>query len=270
MFARAHLGSGDEARRGSYRPGRRAKQRRATRFGLRLGLEWLEDRVVPAFVGPVSTPIAAGTVGMVVADFNGDGKLDVATDNTSLDQVDVMLGNGDGTFQPQVAYSAGTQAPTGLVAGDFNGDGHVDLGVIGGDLTTFTPVIHVLPGNGDGTFISNPNAFPQPDTTPFGAGYGSATDPLSGTPLHGAVTVADINHDGRLDVLAVNPTAGTVEDLLGNGDGTFQPAVVHAATAGVLSVTAADLNHDGRLDLVLANPADSRDARELHHPARQR
>jgi hypothetical protein len=100
----------------------------------------------------------------VVADFNGDGKLDIAVaeSNTSVfpNSVDVLLGNGDGTFQPYVSNPVGDY-PYGVAVGDFNGDGKLDLVVVnvcGSDSTCASDgTVSILLGNGDGTF--------QPQTT---------------------------------------------------------------------------------------------------------
>src|SRR5207249_9795951 len=84
-----------------------------------------------------------------VADFNGDGFVDIATANENVGMVSVLLGNGDGTFQPHTDFAVGVE-PVSIVAADFNGDGRQDLAVAnqlgpGGSTS-------VLLGNGDGTF----------------------------------------------------------------------------------------------------------------------
>jgi hypothetical protein len=93
-------------------------------------------------------PLGSGPISILTADFNGDGKLDVAAANYGGSTVSVLLGNGDGTFQSQVTYYAAYLEPTGLVTGDFNGDGHPDLAVVNG----FDNTIALLSGKGDGTF----------------------------------------------------------------------------------------------------------------------
>ena len=64
----------------------------------------------------------------MAGDFTGDGRTDLAVANGNADTVSVLLGNGDGTFQPQVTYAVGIE-PDAIVAGDFTGDGRTDLAV---------------------------------------------------------------------------------------------------------------------------------------------
>ncbi len=86
---------------------------------------------------------------LVAGDFNGDGRTDLAFNGelTYDNTVSVLLGNGDGTFQPQVAYTVGLY-PKDIVAGDFNGDGRTDLAVA----NAYDNTVSVLLSNGDGTF----------------------------------------------------------------------------------------------------------------------
>ena len=132
-------------------------------------------------------------VGMV-ADFNLDGNLDLSVANFQDAQqlnnnFSIILGNGDGSFQTQVKYTAGTN-PNGITGGDLNGDGNLDLVTV--NYTSNN--VSVLAGNGDGTFQSHVD---------FGAGSGPAQ-----------LAIGDLDGDGRLDVIVANQTANTVSIFL--------------------------------------------------------
>lgn len=88
-----------------------------------------------------------GAQALVQADFNNDGRQDLAVVNVSDDTVSILIGNGNGTFQPKVDYRTDAQ-PQSIVAGDLNGDGIIDLAIVSGD----TYSVSVPLGNGDGTF----------------------------------------------------------------------------------------------------------------------
>lgn len=89
--------------------------------------------------------------GVSLGDFNGDGKTDLAVANYASNNISVLLGVGDGTFQPSVQYSVG-EHPGSIAVGDFNRDGKLDLAVINGGTNGSNGGISVLLGNGDGTF----------------------------------------------------------------------------------------------------------------------
>jgi archaellum component FlaF (FlaF/FlaG flagellin family) len=165
---------------------------------------------------------------LAVADFNGDGKLDIVVAN--LDPtVSVFLGNGDGTFQSPVDSDT-TAGSSFVVAGDFNGDGKPDIAVAD------RPFVSVLLGNGDGTFQS-------------------PIDNHSYRAWPTWLAVADFNNDHKLDVVV----AGSIDTfyshsigiLLGNGDGTLQPSLNYAAKVVPGSVAAGDLNGDGDVDVIV-------------------
>jgi hypothetical protein len=168
---------------------------------------------------------------LAVADFNGDGNLDIAVASYQDGSVAVLLGKGDGTFQPPVNYSTPI-GPYFVGVGDFNGDHILDLVTL--ETTGYCHCISVLLGNGDGTFQ-------EPAITT------DLTDPAV------AFGIGDFNGDGKLDVAAAwfSGTAGGVDILLGNGDGTFQLGGTYPAVIGVLPVTVADLRGNGKLDLVI-------------------
>src|ERR1039457_6315780 len=136
---------------------------------------------------------------VTLADLNGDCKLDLAVPSSG-GTVPILLGNGDGTFQPAVNYPAG-YAPASVAVGDFNGDGKLDLAVANFGIPCCSGPrgsVAILLGNGDGTF--------QPPSH-----YAAGSNPLS-------IATADFNNDGKLD-LAVSTDYSGVQVLLGNGDG---------------------------------------------------
>ena len=96
-----------------------------------------------------------GPSAIVSGDFNGDGRLDLATANSASNDISVLLGNGDGTFQPQLKFAAGKN-PLFLATGDLNGDGRIDLVVVDEGTEYYNETVPgsvmVLLGNGDGTF----------------------------------------------------------------------------------------------------------------------
>jgi hypothetical protein len=168
---------------------------------------------------------------VVIADFNRDSIPDVAVTNYDSGDVSVLLGRGDGTFEPQRRFDA-TSAPWGLAAGDFNGDGIPDLAAIDSHGQVDSTVA-ILLGRGDGTF--------QPERT-FPALTG-ASYPFS------TVTVADLNHDGKEDLVVSGSNDQKASVFLSNGDGSFQHAGdIHAARLAAGAVLS-DFNGDGTFDL---------------------
>ncbi len=113
----------------------------------RAGTYALTTTLMPASAPFQPIPVGGWALSIVSGDFNGDGRTDLAVANGSSDTISVLLGNGDGTFLPQVTYTTGGQ-PWSIVAGDFSGDGRIDLAVA----NAYDNTVSVLLGNGDGTF----------------------------------------------------------------------------------------------------------------------
>jgi hypothetical protein len=234
-------------------------------------------------------PVGSNPRSVAVGDFdgrhyaNGQPILDLAVANHGSKSVSVLLGNGDGTFQPAQSLAVGglyTNANS-VAVGDFNGDGKADL-VVANDENNYASV---LLGNGDGTFqpaqsvfVGGPTDFVAvgdfngdgkadlafADETGGGGGvsvllgngdgtFQRAQDVnVGGGYAGGSLAVGDFDGDGSLDLAVVNPASNSVSVLLGNGDGSFQAAQNYAVGSPLDSVAVGDLNGDGKLDLAVA------------------
>lgn len=182
--------------------------------------------------------------GGTVADFDGDGNLDVAAaeqTGTGAYKIVVLRGNGDGTFQAAQAYTVGGApsgtGPTAIASGDFNGDGKPDLAITLLNASKVSILIN--------TSVSG--------TVSFAASveYATALYPS-------AVGVADFNNDGKKDVVVQCAPGGAGSGILslfrGNGDGTFQAKEDYAAgTASTTSLAIGDFDGDGYLDIATAD-----------------
>jgi hypothetical protein len=171
---------------------------------------------------------------IVVADFNGDGRQDLAAASVLGNFVGIRLGNGDGTFQAAPDINTAGAAMS-AVAGNFNGDGATDLAV-----SVFFPDgqsnVRIYLGNGDGTFSQGQEI-------------------VEGTPR--AITLGDFNGDGQQDLAAINFLFehNSVIILLGQGDGTFHPPGQQFAVGPeASSLTMGDFNGDGQQDVATADP----------------
>ncbi len=188
-------------------------------------------------------------ISVAINDINGDGKPDLVVANEAGVSfgglLGVLLGNGDGTFQPPVIYDSGGGDAWSVSIADVNADRKPDLIVANVCSKTSCAghgLVTVLLNNGDGEFLA-PVAYDSGGFQAF------------------SVAVADVNGDGKPDIAVANVLSENIGVLLGNGDGTFQPAVTYAP-GGILgngpqSVALADVNGDGKTDLLVANCASS-------------
>ena len=190
------------------------------------------------FQAPVYLDAGGPPSDLAAADLNVDGALDLVGVQDSDDTVSILLGNGDGTFQTPSSLPVGEE-PLSVVAADMNGDDDVDLAVVNA-VDSYSPVqgsVSVLLGNGDGTFLA------------------SVEYPVGMSPISAAVT--DLNGDDVLDLVVANsggisaPVESDVSVLIGNGDGTFQPAVGYTAGTTPFAVTAGDVDGDGNPDVAV-------------------
>jgi Bacterial Ig-like domain (group 3)/FG-GAP-like repeat len=191
------------------------------------------------FQAGVSYSVGQAPRGLVAADLNNDGKLDMVTVNLLSDDLSILLGNGDGTFQtPQLIH---VWDLTGAVAAaDMNGDGNLDL-LVATDGGGYSEV-QILLANGDGTFQ---------------APIASVIN-VPGTPLvPKALSIGDFNGDGKPDVAVANwgyKNTETLVIMLGNGDGALrfsQEPAPYTIIQPASSIAAGDFNGDGKLDLAV-------------------
>jgi hypothetical protein len=205
----------------------------------RASWEVLEDRRLLSFGPATSFPVGPNPQAVVTADFNNDGKLDLATSNyddaTGDGTVSVLLGNGNGSFQPARTFATGPY-PFSLASGDFNADGEIDLATAnsgGGENND----VSILLGNGDGTFADAVGL--------------NVSDAYSWS-----IASGDLNADGKLDLVVTSEdefVGGYLSVLLGSGDGSFVATTYGPYDGQLLSPVLADVSNDGRVDVTVAN-----------------
>lgn len=205
------------------------------------------------FKAPVFYSIPGGksvVMPIATADFNNDGKVDVAVSIVGTSQIAVYLGNGDGTFQAPILstinlYSGYAFAMAGIAAADFNADGNIDLVAWANEGTTQT-LLYTLQGQGNGTFI----------TTPTLAITGPPVQPQMQT------FVGDYDSDGKADIAvttSIEASNGSVASttlhvLYGNNNFYFADTTPYTANGGFW-IGSGDLNSDGYTDLFGESPS---------------
>jgi hypothetical protein len=181
------------------------------------------------FTAPDSFAIGSNPASIISADFNGDGKKDLATANWNANDVSIFLGTGAGSFGSATNFSVSAN-PQALIKEDFNGDGKADLAVV----NQSSKNVSILLGNGSGGFSPS---------TDFGVDS-----------LPCCITSADFNGDGVKDLAVGNYGSYNISVLFGTGTGSFGAAnnvLAFSSSYKPVSITSADFNTDGKIDLVM-------------------
>jgi len=233
-------------------------------------------------LGPVLTPttsIGVEASPSVVADFNNDGKMDVATANSTSNTVSIALGSGDGRFSSVQNVGVGSR-PHGIVALDVDGDGDLDIVVA----SEYGQALTLLVNNGQGVFGDGIDFANHDGDNKYSLGAGDMNgdgilDLVVGTSLNNKILVltgngdgtftqtesidaggyswklalGDVNNDGKLDVAQANGQSNNGSILLGNGDGTLQAASLYGFGGTAVGSSLGDLDGDGYLDWVVSS-----------------
>jgi hypothetical protein len=230
----------------------------------------------PTPIGHVASPNEPG-------DFNNDGFPDAATGNVSDDTVSILLGHGDGTFEPQQVVAVGG-APHGLAVLDADGDGDPDIATA----NTNGNNVSLLLNNGNGVF-GPATSFDSGGNGEYSLGAGDMNNDgiddlvvgtrndqmihvlrgngngtfthVSGRPAGGStwqLALGDVDRDGNLDVATGNGGSGNGAILKGVGDGTLGAAAVVTPGGSIVASDLGDLDGDGDLDWVMSSFGSAR------------
>jgi len=184
--------------------------------------------VASSFFDPaVNYAVGDDPKGIIAADIDGDGDMDVTTCNYESNNVSVLKNNGDGVFENAVNYNCG-EASWGISGGDFDGDNDFDLAVT----NLMDNTISILLNDGSGIFAE-----------PVSYAVDYAPTSLVG---------AKLNEDNYWDLAVATGGANTISILLANGDGSFANAVIYPSISAPWTIDAADIDSDGDNDVVVA------------------
>ncbi len=181
------------------------------------------------FPAAVNVPAHKTPAGLAAADFNRDGKLDLAVTNAGSGDFSLLLASPEVHFAPPVQIPYGGHASYGITTGDFDGDGHVDVALT----ETQQSSVQLFRGDGAGHLTS---------LTAVRAGAGAR-----------GLAAGDVNGDGVIDLVTADTAAGTMSILLGTKGGGLALAKQIAVAKQPRTVAIADLNGDGKRDIVVSS-----------------
>ncbi|EIM31785.1 putative calcium-binding protein,FG-GAP repeat protein, partial [Leptothrix ochracea L12] len=254
------------------------------------------------FSTPQSYPVpynGASGQNVAIGDLHGDGFLDILTPGGSSGTISLLKGHAGGGFDPVQTVNVPNASLTQIAMGDVTGDGLIDVVASGLDYASFTAAVYVFPQQANGTFgasqvLSASTSWTDPSSLTLvdlngdqrldilttdrstnqatlfngnangsanGNGFGPAQTLTVGNAAT-AIATADLNGDGRLDIVAARADYGSatpISVLLGANTGGFTPAVAYyaAGTSGnmdlPIDVALGDVDGDGKLDIVTAN-----------------
>ncbi len=191
------------------------------------------------FGSVINFPVLSRPYNIAVADINNDGNLDLAVANyetdSNLNNLSILLGNGDGTFAPQKKFSVGDFQPrlTSVATADFDEDGNLDLAVVNFGQNRLT----IMRGDGDGNFSKLIDL---------------------GTEIHPVTAaIADINQDGHADIVLTNMDSGSIYVFQGLGNGHFNTPLSFKTGYDPRALHIIDVDKNGILDFITGGNAVS-------------